>query len=80
MRVHFLHEHVLDTVIILDEGNILHPWCPRCDMLVPCCAMKRRHLATVQCVKVAGRKQRWLAEEEMRESSERAFQAYGEPL
>ena len=28
MRVHFLHQHVRDTVIILEEGNLPHPWCP----------------------------------------------------
>ena len=25
MRVHFLHRHVLDTVFILEEGNLSHP-------------------------------------------------------
>ena len=28
MRVHFMHRHVLDTVVILEEVNIHHPWCP----------------------------------------------------
>ena len=27
MRVHFLHRHVLDTVVILEEGNLPHPRC-----------------------------------------------------
>ena len=39
-----------------------------------------RHLATDQCAKVAERKRRRLAEEELQEISERAFQAYKEPL
>ena len=34
MRVHFMHRHVLDTVVILEDGNTTHPWCPRCDMLL----------------------------------------------
>ena len=35
MQVHFLHRHVLDTVVILEEGNLPHPRCTRCDMMVP---------------------------------------------
>ena len=26
MRVHFVHWHVLDTVVILEEGHFPHPW------------------------------------------------------
>ena len=49
-------------------------------MMVPCHALNGRHLVTSQCTKVAERKCRRLSEEELRESSQRAFQAYGEPL
>ena len=49
-------------------------------MLVPWSALNGRHLATAQCTRGAGRKRRRLAEEELREISERAFQAYDEPL
>ena len=35
MQVHFLYWHVLDTVVILEEGNLPHPQCAQCDMLVP---------------------------------------------
>ena len=35
MRLHFLHRHVRDTVVILELGNLPHPQCPCCDMLVP---------------------------------------------
>ena len=80
MRVHFLHRHVWDTVAILDEGNPPHPRCPRCDILVPWRSLNGRHLATAQCAKGAEQKRRRLAEEELQESSEWAFQAYGEPL
>ena len=80
MRVHFLHRHVLDTVIILEEGNLLHPWLPRCDMLVPPSALNGRHPATAQCSRGAERKMWRLAEPELRESTERAFETYGEPL
>ena len=80
MRVHFLHWHVRDTVVILEEGNPPHPQCPQCDMLVPWRTLNGRHLNTAQCSRGAERNRRRLAEEELRERSERAFQAYGEPL
>ena len=80
MRVHFLHRNVQDNVVILEEGNLPHPRCPQCDMLVPCHALKGRHLATTQCSRGADRKIRRLSEKELREISERYFQAYVQPL
>ena len=77
IRVHFLHRHVRNTFVILEEGNPPHPQCPRCDMLVPCCALNGRHFATTQCERRAEQKKRRFAEEELRESSERAFQDDG---
>ena len=68
MRVHFFHWRVQDAVIILDDGNLPHPQCPRCDILVPWHALNRRHLATAQCAKGAERKRRRLAEEDLQES------------
>ena len=35
MWVHFLHRHILDTMVILEEVNLPHPRCTQCDMLVP---------------------------------------------
>ena len=35
MRVQLWHRHVRDTVVILEEGDLPHPRCPLCDMLVP---------------------------------------------
>ena len=49
-------------------------------MLVPWRALNGRNLATAQCARGEEKKIRWLAEEELRKISERAFQAYGEPL
>ena len=43
MRVHFLQRHVLEIVIILEEGNLPHPRCPRCNMLVPRITLNGRH-------------------------------------
>ena len=64
------------------EGYWYHPnmRCPWCDMLVTWCTLNGRHIATAQCAKGAEKKNRRLAEEELQESSERAFQTYGEPL
>ena len=53
MRVHFVHRRVLDSVVILEEGNFPHPRCALCDMLVPRRALNGRHPLTVQCKKGA---------------------------
>ena len=80
MRVHFVHRHIHDTVVMLEEGNFPHPRCARCDMQVPRKALNGCHLGTTQCAKGAERKRRRLAGTEMRENLERAFRAYGEPM
>ena len=64
----------------LEEGNLPHPRCAQCNMLVPRRALNGRHPATAQCARGAERKSLRLAESEMRESSERAFEVYGEQL
>ena len=80
MRAHFLHRHVLDTVVILEEGNPPHPRCPRCNMLVPWNTLNERNPATAQCARGAEQKRRRLAEAELRDSTKKDFEAYGEPL
>ena len=49
-------------------------------MLVPWRTLNRRHPATAQCDRGAERVRQGLAEEELRESTERAFEAYGTTL
>ena len=78
--VNFMHLHVRDTVVILDKGNLPHPRCPQCDVMVTWNALNRRHLSTTQCANGGGRKCRQLAEEELWKSLKRSFQAYVEPL
>ena len=39
-----------DTVVIQEEGNLLHPWCPLCYMLLPWKALNGTHKLTAQCV------------------------------
>ena len=80
MRVHFWRRHVRDVVIILEEGNLPHPRCPRCDMLVPWRSLNGRHKITAMCRSGAERKRRRLAEADVRESTEMAFEVYGEQL
>ena len=80
MRVHFVHRHIQDIVVMLEKGNFPHPRCARCDMQVPWKALNGCHLGTAQCAKGAERKRRQLAETKTRENSERAFKAYGEPM
>ena len=80
MRVHFLHQHVLKTVVILEEGDARNPWCAQCDMLVPRRDLNYRQPVTAQCARGAEWKRRRIAEAETRESSDWAFEAYGEPL
>ena len=75
MRVHFVHRHVQDTVVMLEEGNPPHPRCPQCDMQVPKKALNGQHLGTAQFAKGVERKRRRLADTETRENLERAFHA-----
>ena len=80
MRVHFVHRHVLYTVVILEEGNLPLPRCPRCDLQVSRRALNGRHLETNQCKTVAERKQRILAAAEIEITSEKAFHTYGKKM
>ena len=76
MRVHFVHRYVHDTVVILEEGNLPLPRCPRCDLQVSRKALNGRHLETSQCRTGTVRKRRRLAEAELETTSEKAFHAY----
>ena len=80
MQVHLWHRNVRDTVVILEKGNLPHPQCPLCDMLVPWRSLRRMRQRTAQFKKGAEWKQRRLAEEEERAVTSRAFGAYGLPL
>ena len=77
MQVHFVHRNVYDTVVILEEGNLPLPQCPRCDLQISRTALNGRHLGTSQCRTGTERKRRRLVEAEMRATSEKAFHAYG---
>ena len=34
LRIHFVHHHMWDTIVILDMVNCHHPRCPKCDIFV----------------------------------------------
>ena len=80
MRVHFMYRHVHDTMVILEEGNLPLPGCPRCDLQVSRKALNGRHLETNQCRTGAERKIRRLAAAEGEAATERAFNAYGKRM
>ena len=73
LGVHLLPIHVRYTLVILDEGNLPHPWCPRCDILVPWVVLNGRHATNTKCARGAEKKWRRMASEEMRDSTARAF-------
>ena len=80
MRVHFWHQHVRDTVVILEEGKLPHPRCPLHDTMVPWKSLNGTHRRTAQCNQGAERKRRRFAAEKEREVTARAFSVYGHPL
>ena len=80
MRVQFWRRYVRDTVIILEEGNLPHPPCENCYMLVPWRALNGRHKNTAMCKSGVERKRWRLAEAEIRDSTEMAFDVYGEQI
>ena len=75
MRMHFCTRNFRDIVIILEEGNLPYPKCSRCEKRVPWRALNGRHHATAMCKKGAERKRRRMAEAELRDSTERDFEA-----
>ena len=80
MRIHFCRRHVRDIVIIFQERNLPHSRFSLCDMLVLWRALNGKHHDTAMCKSEAERKRRRMAETELRESTERAFEAYRRPI
>ena len=66
MRVHFLHIYYRDTEVILEEVNLPHPRCPRCDMLVLWKALYLWLNTTTQCTKEVERRRRRILAEDRR--------------
>ena len=66
MRVHFWNQHLQETVVIMEEGNLPLPRFTLCNMLVPWRSLNRSHKITEQCKKRVDQKQQHLAVEEAR--------------
>ena len=62
MQMKLWYRHVRDTVVILEEFNLLHPRYSLCDMLVPWYSLNGLHWSIAQCKKGSGRKRQRLAE------------------
>ena len=75
-----MHRHVHDTVVILEEGNLPLPLCPRCDLQVSSKVLNGSHMETNQCKMGAERKLRRLAAAEGEAATEREFHAYGKNM
>ena len=73
IRVHFVHRHVRDTIVILEEGNCPHPLCPNCDMSVPWVALNWWNSYTVLCAWGEESKCRRLVYKEAQELDALAF-------
>ena len=52
--IQFLHHHVQDMIVILEEGKPPHPRYPECNTFVPWVAQNQRHLATFICTRGGG--------------------------
>ena len=61
-------------------GNLPHPRCTNCDMFVPWRALNGRHKSTEMCRCGADKKKRRLAEAEVLDSTEMAFEVYGKQI
>ena len=46
LRIHFMHRHVEDTILILSEVAIPHPRCDQYDIFIPREALATGHLGT----------------------------------
>ena len=62
----------------MEKVNLPHPRCENCDMFVPWRALNGRHKSIMMCKRGAERKRRRLAEAEIRESTDMAFEIYGQ--
>ena len=80
VRMHFWNWHIRYTVVILEEGNLPHPWCPLYNMMMLWRSLKGSHKNTAQYKKGAEWKRRSLVEDEAREETSREFSAYRRTL
>ena len=80
LRVHFIHRHVQDMIVILKEGKIPHPCCNRCNILVPWGALNRSYPTMALYRRGKDWKRQDLDEKEVRLGEDMVFNAYWKPL
>ena len=76
LQIQFLHYHMRDMIVIMEEGNYNHPRLHACNRFVTWEALSHRHPTTSLCMWVAEWKLRRLEEEEDREGSKASFRLY----
>ena len=77
---HFVHFHVRNTTVVLEEGNQPHLLCHSCGMFVPWKALHSHHPVMEICAKGMERKRRWRVEEDTHAGFVTVFQSYGRPI
>ena len=50
-----MHWHVDDTIVVLKEGLVPHPWCDNCNMFITQKAISAGHIGTTMC-KIGGKR------------------------
>ena len=80
LRIHSVHCHVWDTIVILEEGNRPRPLCTSCDMFVPWGVLNGRHTTMVLYRRGEERKRRLLAAKEVWTRADTAFKVHIQPL
>ena len=51
LRIHFLHVHLWETIVILEEVKLTHPYFPDCDIFFPWKVQNLQHPTTSLCVR-----------------------------
>ena len=76
----FLHWHVRDTVVVLNEGNRPHLQCTGFNMFVPRDTLNGIQSVIEMCAQEAYHKRRQPSKEAARDRAETVFWAYVQPL
>ena len=80
LRVHSLHRHLQDTVVILEEGSHPLPRCPKCDIFITWMALNFKHQSMDICTREEERRQKRRSYKEAWKITVVYFQVYRRPL
>ena len=76
LGVNFLHRHIRETMLILEDDNLPYPLCPPFYIMLPLTSLNGKNTTIAQCTKGSEQKRRRLMAEDLREITARTFQAY----